>query len=309
LLLSIDYQPGVSLTIHQKPHIELAYEKFISDKTAAARSPAVSRPAISDRENERHYSKLALAADDAERARMKGVPFLSALATIMYIAHFSNPHVSYHTSFLGQFMHDPSYAGYLAVLDLIIYLYHNRDIDVIVYYPKPSIPKQIPGNQHAAFIASHGFHAWADASWLLRSPAGYFLFMSGGPIDWASRLIRVICLSSAEAEISAGSMAGKRLVFITELLGAFGIKLIAPIILLIDNSAAGDLTKKFGVSARTAHFLRWQHYLRWLVLHQYVTVVFVGTKEQLADILTKVVDISTFLLACRTLFTRRSLIK
>ena len=38
----------------------------------------------------------------------------------------------------------------------------------------------------AAFTASHGFHAWADASWLLRSPAGYFLFMTGGPIDWAS---------------------------------------------------------------------------------------------------------------------------
>ena len=97
----------MSLTIHQKPHIELAYEKFISDKTAAARSPAVSRPAVSDRENERHYSKLALAADDTERTRMKGIPFLSALATIMYIAHFSNPHVSFHTSFLGQFMHDP----------------------------------------------------------------------------------------------------------------------------------------------------------------------------------------------------------
>ena len=136
----------------------------------------------------------------------------------------------------------------MAVLDLIIYLYHNRDVDVIVYYPKPFIPKQIPGNQHAAFTASHGFHAWADASWLLRSPAGYFLFMSGGPVDWASRLIRVICLSSAEAEISAGSMAGRRLVLVIELLGAFGIKLTAPVILLIDNSAAGDLTKKFGVS-------------------------------------------------------------
>ena len=133
--------------------------------------------------------------------------------------------------------------------------------------------------------------------------------MCGGPIDWASRLIRVICHSSAEAEISAGSMAGKRVVFITELLGAFGIKLAAPVILLVDNTAAGDLTKKFGVAARTAHFLRWQHYLRWLVIHQYVTVVFVGTKDQLADILTKVVDISTFLLACRALFTRRSKIK
>ena len=66
--------------------------------------------------------------------------------------------------------------------------------------------------------------------------------------------------SARFASARAGSMAGRRLVLVIELLGAFGIKLTAPIVLLVDNSAAGDLTKKFGVSARTAHFLRWQHY-------------------------------------------------
>ena len=75
--------------------------------------------------------------------------------------------------------------------------------------------------------------------------------------------------------------------------------------MLIDNTAADDLTKKYGVTPKTAHFLRWQHYLRWLVMHNYVEVIFVGTKDQLADILTKVVDISTFLVACRILFRKR----
>ena len=74
--VSIDYQPGVSLTIHQQPHIEMAYDKFIVDKVAASRSAAVSRPAISDRDSPYHYSKLGLAQDDTERARMKSLPFL-----------------------------------------------------------------------------------------------------------------------------------------------------------------------------------------------------------------------------------------
>ena len=71
-------------------------------------------------------------------------------------------------------------------------------------------------------------------------------------------------------------------------------------------TAADELTKKFGVTPKTAHFLRWQHQLRWLVNHNYVEIIFVGTKEQVADILTKVVDISTFLAVCRILFKRGS---
>ena len=52
--VSIDYQPGVSLTIHQQPHIEMAYDKYVVDKVAASRSAAVSRPAISDRDSPYH---------------------------------------------------------------------------------------------------------------------------------------------------------------------------------------------------------------------------------------------------------------
>ena len=52
----------------------------------------------------------------------------------------------------------------------------------------------------------------------------------------------------------------------------------------------------------SAHFLRWQHYLRWLVLHQFVELFFVGTKEQRADALTKILDMSNFLVFCRFLY-------
>ena len=100
-------------------------------------------------------------------------------------------------------------------------------------------------------------------------------------------------------------MAGKRMVFVIRFAGEFKIKFVGPAILLIDNTATDDLCNKFGVTPRTAHFLRWQHYLRWLVTHKWVEIVFVGTKDQLADIMTKVVDFSTFVVACNLLFKRR----
>lgn len=113
--------------------------------------------------------------------------------------------------------------------------------------------------------------------------------LCNGPIDWSSKLIRVLCHSSSEAEIGASCALGKRAVFIRLIMGEFYIK-FGKFILLIDNTAAIDLSKKLGVGTRTAHFLRWQHYLRWLVLHGYIELIFVGTKDQLADLFTKVLE-------------------
>ena len=104
-------------------------------------------------------------------------------------------------------------------------------------------------------------------------------------------------------------MVGKRNVFILQFVGEFKFDLKAPVLLLIDNTATDDLSNKFGVQPKTAHFLRWQHYLRWLVIHRWVEIVFVPTKEQLADILTKVVDFSTFVSACNILFKGRNALK
>ena len=303
--LSIIHKQGVSVTIHQRPHIEHAYNKFVADKRVAAQSSSVHRPAVADRNSPLHYSKLGLAANDAERELMRGKPYLALLATLMYITFFTNPHLSFHTSFLGQFMHDPSPACWDAVLSLCVYLYHNRELDVIVYGGVPSIPSAIPSRRHQDFLNSHGFHTYCDASWLLRSPAGYLLFLCNGPVDWGSRLIRVICHSSAEAEIGAGCLAGKRVIFAMQLLGDFKIKIKGPAMILIDNTAADDLCNKFGVTPKTAHFLRWQHFLRYMVINHWAEIIFVDTKNQLADIMTKVVDYSAFLKACRIIFRHR----
>ena len=66
----------------------------------------------------------------------------------MYKVHFTSAHLNYYTSFLGQFMHGPSPACWDAILELIIYDYHNREVDVIVYGGEPKIPQAIPINMH-----------------------------------------------------------------------------------------------------------------------------------------------------------------
>lgn len=137
-----------------------------------------------------------------------------------------------------------------------------------------------------------GLQCWVDASWKDPCIAGYIFLMAGGIVDWGCRTIKVVCHSSAEAETSAGCIAAKASIYIRNVANAVGFSIEGPIIMLMDSEAAIAISTNLGVTKRTAHFLRWQHYLRWCQQHQYVNLVFVSGKRQLADALTKPVDIT-----------------
>ena len=113
--------------------------------------------------------------------------------------------------------------------------------------------------------------------------------------DWGSKLIKVTMHSSSEIEIAAACLCAKRIMFLREMCNELGVEVKTPIPLLIDNSGAIDLCEKVGVSKRTEHFMRWQHYCRYLTQHFIIRLHFVRSHEQVADQLTKVGDKTGFL--------------
>lgn len=290
--ISLDYKKGDRVTIHQRLHIEAAYAKY-KHLYEGVRAGPIARAPTSDKASARHYQNIRLAGSDEERSYMKGKPYLSVLATLLYLSSFTLPHIAYHTSHLGQMMHDPSEMAYYAVLELLKYVYENRESYIIVYCVNASVPRAINEKLAKQIESTFGLHGYCDASWHLRSVAGYVILMFGGPLDWGARLIKVTCHSSSEAEVSSGCIAGRRIMFILHLIGEYGLKTNGPFPLFIDNTAAIELSKKLGVGSKTAHFQRWQHYLRWLVINKFVVLNFLSTKYQLGDAFTKILDTST----------------
>ena len=127
---------------------------------------------------------------------------------------------------------------------------------------------------------SIGLHAWTDGSWKVDANyAGYIIMCFNGALDWGAKLIKLTMHSSSEIEIAAASVAGKRLMFYKELANEVGVKVSVPIPMLVDNSGAIDLCEKVGVSKRTEHFMRWQHYCRYLVRHFIVKMHFVRSHD------------------------------
>lgn len=80
--------------------------------------------------------------------------------------------------------------------------------------------------------------------------------------------------------------------YIRSVARAVGFNVDGAIVMLMDSEAAIAISTNMGVTKRTAHFQRWQHYLIWCKQHQYIAPVFVSGKRQLADALTKPVDIT-----------------
>ena len=109
-----------------------------------------------------------------------------------------------------------------------------------------------------------------DGAWKVENNyAGHIVFFFNAALDWSSKLVKVICMSSAEVEVAAGCFGAKRLMFIRNLflrvaqfLGNGQAFLIGPTLFLIDAEAAEKISQKVGTSKKTEHFQRWQHYLR-----------------------------------------------
>ena len=120
-------------------------------------------------------------------------------------------------------------------------------------------------------------------------------------VDFNAQLIKVICHSSADAETAAATFAGKRLMYVLQLLRDLGHDIACPVSFLIDCSAVEDLSKKLGATKHTEHFLLWFHYFRWLVLHQYSFVHAISDLEQHLDICTKAVNSSKWITCSRAM--------
>ena len=78
---------------------------------------------------------------------------------------------------------------------------------------------------------------FSDASWKVdRTYAGFFVLYCNAAVDWASKLLKVQ-MSSSEAEIGAGSMAGKRAVYLRHYLGCIAALPRLRLSHVVDNSA------------------------------------------------------------------------
>jgi hypothetical protein len=132
-----------------------------------------------------------------------------------------------------------------------------------------------------------------------RSRHGYIIMYKGCPLLWKSQLQGEICLSSSESEYTGLSYALREVIPIMELIKEmkkkhFPIGQTTPKVhckVFEDNSGALEMAQVHKYRPRTKHLNVKLHHFRDYVARKEITIHKIDTKDQLADYLTKPVNI------------------
>ena len=126
-----------------------------------------------------------------------------------------------------------------------------------------------------------------------RSTTGYVFKLYGAPVSWRSILHDTVVLSTTEVEYMALAEAVKEALWLWRLTEELGVEQEG-VELHCDSQSAISLAKNTVHHARTKHIDVRYHLLRDVVEDGDIVLSKVDTKDNLADMLTKVVPGSKF---------------
>lgn len=287
-----------TVKIDQSQYLDKLVERFIPTNKGSVIKHAMPCNTLT-------FSQLSTAQTEAERDKAARLPYLQLIGSLLYLT-MTRPDICYYMSILCSFMHDPSPACYYAAIDLLLYIVHSSDTH-ITFTGSTAVPRGVDAGCHGSIVASGGLLAYSDSSWrrpdrLGFNSFGYVIYLFGAPVSFASKRLKVIAHSSAEAEYAACSYACREVVFVRNVLGDLGFQISGPTVVAVDNQAAIKIAENMGVTSRTKHFGDAIHYLRHLVDHRVVSLTFVRTDAQHADGFTKPLGKTPFRVWCKMLY-------
>ncbi|KAI5341513.1 hypothetical protein L3X38_020787 [Prunus dulcis] len=139
---------------------------------------------------------------------------------------------------------------------------------------------------------SLGLQAFTDADWAgcpidRRSTSGWCIFLGSNLISWSAKKQPTVSRSSSEAEYRGLAMTAAELLYLSKLFKDIGFQLPSLPLLWCDNQSAIHLASNPVFSAPTKHVEVDYHFTRELVQQRFLSVKFVSSEHQLADIFTK----------------------
>jgi hypothetical protein len=137
--------------------------------------------------------------------------------------------------------------------------------------------------------------AYVDASFRNpRSITGYDVMFGGMAISWRSKLQGMSSQNTMEAEYVALSEVLKEIIFFQHLLEEIGVNIRTPVTIFEDNRACEILANNPEFREKAKHIEIRYHKIRDEIRKGSVIIKRVDSKNQVADIFTKVVDEKTF---------------
>jgi hypothetical protein len=270
---------GIDIDLNlDKGYIKLSQAKYI-DKVLAKFNMESSNPIYTPMD-----SKTRLEPNTEQASKESIKLFQGIIGSLLYITLGTRPDIAYATIKLARFASNPGSSHLTAAKRILRYLKATKDYG-ITYYNSSTGSRYISGycdSDYAGDIAT------------AKSTLGWIFYIAGGPISWKSKLQSIIAQSTTEAEYIAINSATKEAVFIKQLMTELGAYSQAKFPIYTDNEGALALAKNPVFHERTKHIAVKYHYIRQLIEEGIIDLVYINTKGQKSDGLTKPLDKTKF---------------
>ncbi|XP_068323258.1 uncharacterized mitochondrial protein AtMg00810-like [Pyrus communis] len=199
--------------------------------------------------------------------------YRSIVGALQYLT-FTRPDIAYSVSQVCQFMHTPLESHFGAVKQILRYLRGTMDWGVCFR------PEDLD------------IQAYTDADWAgdpndRRSTTGFVVFLGSNPISWSSKKQHTVSRSSTEVEYRAMATTTAEIIWIQQLLKDLHISSSVPPLLHCDNISAMALATNPVLHSKAKHIEVDCHFVRERVQQGIISLQFVSSTDQYADILTK----------------------
>ena len=200
--------------------------------------------------------------------------YRSLVGALMY-AILTRPDVATSVSMSARFLQAPRQAHMKFALKILSYLHTTKDLSLV--FTKTKQPKLI----------CYADSSFADDAETCRSRYGFLIFYGNALISWKSKLGAGVKLSTAEAEYVCAMHASKEIMWLKNVLRELHLENKEAVIIHEDNQACIKMAENPIVNGRNKHMCTKMHYIRERVQEKDVKLVYIPTKQQMADILTK----------------------
>jgi len=267
-----------TLFLSQEKYVDNLLKKFDLENVKAARTPFDPGCAL---------SKSMCPESEEERALASKRPYRELVGSLMYLMVCTRPDIAFAICELSRYGSNHGIGHWNALMHVIRYVKGTKALGITFKGGKGLYPSLFSDASFASDVDSR------------RSVSGYISYAGGGPISWKSKLQSTTALSTCESEYIALCQAAQEAVHLKQLFhelvpmvnGGAG----TPIVVFEDNKATIDISRNPCLHEKQKHVDVKYHYVRECVLENRIHVQYLRTDLMLADVLTKAVQIGTWM--------------
>ncbi|KAJ9550950.1 hypothetical protein OSB04_014995 [Centaurea solstitialis] len=221
------------------------------------------------------------------------VKYRQMVGALQYVT-LSRPDITFAVNKVCQFMHSPTTNHWSAVKRILRYLHGTANHGLL-------ISRSSSSTLHAyTDVEFNSLSAFSDADWVgcpddRRSTGGYAIYLGSNLVSWSARKQKTVSRSSTESEYKALADTVAELTWLETLLRELRVPVKSVPTLWCDNLGATYLSANPVFHARTKHVEVDFHFVREKVAQGKLSVQFISTHDQIADVFTKPLSSERFL--------------